>query len=79
MPALAAFGRDPLTAALAKLPGRAGCLIGGGTNRASCSRVRGAFRGYAASPAVSPDGRSVYVAGDAGVAVFARRGSRAGG
>ena len=70
--AIAAFSRNTATGALTQLPGVAACVDSDGS--APCTSARGllALR----SIALSPDGKSVYVAGGGGahgsLAVFAR-------
>jgi DNA-binding beta-propeller fold protein YncE len=67
--AVAVFARDPATGALTQLPGRAGCV----SNRRDEGCGRGRALDNAVQVAVSPDGRSVYVAGFEGLTVFARQ------
>jgi 6-phosphogluconolactonase (cycloisomerase 2 family) len=69
--AVAAFARDKTTGALTQLASTAGCVSGDGTG-GTCAV--GTALAFAASIAVSPDGKHVYVASflsDA-VAVFSR-------
>ncbi len=67
--AVAVFARTKSSGALRQLPAPVGCVSGA---RANC--LHGQALGLAAGVAVSPDGKSVYVAsGSAAVAVFARR------
>jgi DNA-binding beta-propeller fold protein YncE len=74
--ALAIFDRDPATGALTQKPRPVGCVSQSGT-RGRCAKGRG-FREFnplvnpTLKVTVSPDGRSVYLAGDT-VAVFDRR------
>lgn len=63
---LAIFDRSPSTGAVVQKPGQAGCLGGG---RHDCGSLRAT--GPARSVAMSPDGRSVYLAGSS-VAVLGR-------
>jgi DNA-binding beta-propeller fold protein YncE len=73
---VAAFARDQANGALAQLAGVSGCVAPRG--RGGCARGRTLDDAH--SVAVSPDGRSVYVASpggerlsdSGGVAVFAR-------
>jgi DNA-binding beta-propeller fold protein YncE len=66
--AVAIFKRDPATGALHQLAGRAGCVSEGA--KEGCARGRGLVGAF--SVAVSPNGRSLYVASVDGVATFAR-------
>jgi 6-phosphogluconolactonase (cycloisomerase 2 family) len=66
--AVAVFKRDPVTGALHQLTGPAGCVSE--TRRDGCATGRGLVGAF--SLAVSPDGRSLYVASLDGVAAFAR-------
>jgi 6-phosphogluconolactonase (cycloisomerase 2 family) len=66
--AVAAFARDRRTGGLRQLPGRRGCL--GGAPADGCASARNVAGARALT--LSPDGRSVYVAGAGGLAVFAR-------
>lgn len=73
--ALVSFDRDPANGALTQKPHRAGCVSQSGTN-GRCVQGRGFFEANpfvnpAPTVSVSPDGRSVYLAGDT-VAVFDR-------
>lgn len=63
---LVLFQRDPGTGAISQLPGRLGCIS---ETLTVCQP--GAALGGAESVAISPDGRSVYVSGNA-LAVFTR-------
>jgi DNA-binding beta-propeller fold protein YncE len=69
--AVAIFHRDPGTGALSQDPGTVGCISDDGS-RGACRR--GEALKEAAGVAVSPDGKSVYVAseGSSAVAVFDR-------
>jgi DNA-binding beta-propeller fold protein YncE len=66
--AVAAFRRDGRTGALRQLAGRRGCV--GGTRADGCAAGRNLAGSRAL--ALSPDGRSVYVATAGGLAVLAR-------
>ena len=72
--AVAIFRRSSRTGALRQLPGRAGCLSL--RARDGCARTRG-LRYAVGDVEVSGDGRSVYVLGYEGIAVF-RRSHRTG-
>jgi DNA-binding beta-propeller fold protein YncE len=71
---LAVFERDPATGDLRQLDGLAGCVVEGKANGA-CQDAK-ALHG-AASVAVSPDGKSVYVTGvqNDGIVIFERDGT----
>jgi hypothetical protein len=66
--AVAVFARDRRTGALRQLEGLGGCL--GGTPSDGCTPARNLVGARTLS--LSPDGRSAYVAGAGGLAVFAR-------
>ncbi|MEA2376903.1 MAG: hypothetical protein QOD13_810 [Thermoleophilaceae bacterium] len=66
--AVAVFRRDRRTGGLSQLAGTLGCA--GGTPADGCAPARNLAGARAL--ALSPDGRSVYVAGAGGLAVFAR-------
>jgi DNA-binding beta-propeller fold protein YncE len=66
---VSAFGRNLRTGALTQLHGRAGCVTSPG-GAAECTKTRDLVDPF--SPAVSPDGRNVYVPYRHGVAVFRR-------
>jgi DNA-binding beta-propeller fold protein YncE len=66
--AVAVFARDPATGALTQPPGRAACV----SIRRDEGCARGRALGGAEQVAVSPDGRTVYVAAVEGASVLAR-------
>lgn len=71
---VAVFARTPATGALAQLPGAAGCLRDAALEVEADTCGRAPALDSATSVAVSPDGRSVYVAsfGSAAVSILAR-------
>ena len=71
---IAAFDRNPTTGVLTQLPGRTGCSATGAPD--GCDNVTGFSQGNQFS--VSPDGRSVYVAGGGGGLVIFKRATDTG-
>ena len=66
---LAVFDRDPATGALAQKRGRAGCFSDTGSG-GRCTNGKALRR--AQHVAISPDGLSLYVAGDQAISIFDR-------
>jgi DNA-binding beta-propeller fold protein YncE len=69
--AIVIYGRDPGTGALARFPGRDGCLSAGiSTPPPNCQPARGL--GGPGELAFSPDGKHLYVGASVSAAVFSR-------
>lgn len=69
---LVVFRRDPVTGALTRLPGKAGCIGRAGKGRTGLACMRAPALENPTAVAVSPDGRHVYALSTAEIVAFRR-------